>query len=38
MEFIWMSYILYVCPHMLTDSQPEDSYPKSSHIARFDNI
>ena len=35
MELIWMSYR---GAHMLTDSLLEDSYLKSSHIARFGNI
>ena len=34
LHFTWMSYR---GPSMLTGSLPEESRPKSSHIARLDN-
>ena len=34
LDFVWMSYR---GAHMLTDSLPEGSHPKSSHIVRLSN-
>ena len=34
LDFIWM---FYRGPHMVLDSLPEESHPKSSHVARLGN-